>query len=243
MSTYKESLSHVQEAVESILRQNYNNFEFLIHVDYKENKLVLSYLKTIAAKDNRVKIFINESSQGLARCRNAGVSAATGEYIAVMDADDVAVDNRIKEQLSYLQTNKADVVFSQVEYINEAGKHFAYFLPYTKNPKRDVFLKHCFAHPTGFFKKNVLTENQYDTAYNVSADLELWLRLLSKKKIFSIIPKILLKYRIHTDESPEQRLSRQGAYAKGSFEVVKKHIAGNLSNPFFWYFTLKWIFF
>ena len=45
MSTYKESLSHVQEAVESILRQNYNNFEFLIHVDYKENKLVLSYLK------------------------------------------------------------------------------------------------------------------------------------------------------------------------------------------------------
>ena len=52
-------------------------------------------------------------------------------------------------------------------------------------------MKHCFAHPTGF-SKNVLTENQYDTAYNVSADLELWLRLLSKKKDFSIIPKFYL---------------------------------------------------
>ena len=40
-----------------------------------------------------------------------GRECCWGEYIAVMDADDVAVDNRIKEQLSYLQTNKADVVF------------------------------------------------------------------------------------------------------------------------------------
>jgi len=89
-------------------------------------------------------------------------------------------------------------------------------------------------------KKSVFSKEQYDSSFIRAQDVDLWIRLLSKNITFFIIPKTLLKYRIHLGESVMQRLNRQSAYAKYGFKIVKKHFPTNFLNIYFWYFALRW---
>src|SRR5215831_10328673 len=92
------------EAIESILGQTFRNFEFII-VDFGSTDKSIAIISDYAAKDSRIK-FHTIPRCGLAEARNAGCSFAEGRYIAIMDADDVSVHERLAWQVDFMQKHE-----------------------------------------------------------------------------------------------------------------------------------------
>jgi glycosyltransferase involved in cell wall biosynthesis len=89
------------EAIESILSQTFSEFEFII-VDFGSTDKSRSIISSYATRDRRVK-FHTMSNCALPEARNAGCFLAQGQYIAIMDADDVSVRDRLKWEFEFME--------------------------------------------------------------------------------------------------------------------------------------------
>ena len=104
------SEKYIKESINSILNQEYKNFELII-VDDGSIDSSIEIVKEY--NDSRIKLYENIENKGLPYTRNKLLSLATGEYIALLDSDDIALKNRIKAQVEFLEKNKnIDIVGS-----------------------------------------------------------------------------------------------------------------------------------
>jgi len=99
--------TYVAQAIESILAQTFTDFEFII-VDDGSTDRTPAILDAFSRSDNRVRIIHNPVNRGPAACRNIGLNNSSGEYIALMDADDISKPERLAKQSAYLH-NHPDV--------------------------------------------------------------------------------------------------------------------------------------
>ena len=91
----------LKKALESILKQTYENFELIICDDGSTNECI-NWAKEICENDTRVKFIKNEKNKGLAFTLNHCLSVASGEYIARMDDDDISHTDRFEKQIKFL---------------------------------------------------------------------------------------------------------------------------------------------
>lgn len=93
---------YIKEAIESVLTQSYTDFELLIINDGSTDKT----LDVIAQfNDPRIRLLHNDGNRGLTYTRNHGVKEARGKYFAILDSDDIAMPNRLKIQVDYMNAN------------------------------------------------------------------------------------------------------------------------------------------
>ena len=115
--SFKNGGKHLRTAVDSILIQNFQDWELLLFDDGSEDK---SHLSIQNLNDNRIRFFRFEKSEGLAVRLNQGIKLARGKYIARMDHDDVCFFNRLSVQFEFLEANKeVDLVSSNCLLIDE----------------------------------------------------------------------------------------------------------------------------
>ncbi len=111
----------LSEAIDSILNQSYNNFEFIICDDASTDG---SYkiLEDYAKKDQRIILIQNEVNSRLSFSLNHCLKYATGEYVARMDADDISTPDRFQKEIDFLKNNPdIDLVGTAMERFNEEG--------------------------------------------------------------------------------------------------------------------------
>src|SRR5690349_12551287 len=101
MSVYNDA-RFLPHAVESILAQSFEDFEFLV-IDDGSTDASGAYLCGLT--DGRVRLIRNPSNLGLTRSLNVGLGAARGTFVARMDADDVALPQRLARQVQFLRTH------------------------------------------------------------------------------------------------------------------------------------------
>jgi glycosyltransferase involved in cell wall biosynthesis len=119
MSVYNGE-KYLCEAIDSILNQTFENFEFLIVNDGSTDR-TLEILQSY--RDPRIKVINNERNIGLTASLNKGLKIAKGEYVARMDADDVSFPHRLEQQKAFLDRNpRVAMVGSWAEVIDESGK-------------------------------------------------------------------------------------------------------------------------
>ena len=135
MSVYNAEL-FLNEAIQSILDQTYQNFEFIIVNDGSTDnslKIITSF------NDNRI-IVIDQENQGLSKSLNTGVSISNGKYIARMDADDISLPNRFELQLDFFNNYKNHVLLgSNIYFVDING----IILDETKLQLTDKKIKKC----------------------------------------------------------------------------------------------------
>ncbi|MBY8104486.1 glycosyltransferase [Vibrio fluvialis] len=110
---------YIYEAVDSILQQTYDNFELIIIDDFSNDKTF-----TIAQSfvDERVKVIKNNQKKGIVGALNSGLAIASGDFIARVDGDDVAMPDRFERQVAYLNSNsEIDLVGFSLIGIDEKG--------------------------------------------------------------------------------------------------------------------------
>lgn len=198
MSVYLTPKKFIYEAISSILTQSVVNFEFIIVID--GDHAITNYLKGI--KDNRIKLLVNEVNKGLSYSLNRAIAYSKGKYIFRMDADDIALHNRIAKQLELLKKGKKLISARCVlinysgEYIGESRKYlFHHYLRYFQT----YFLKlNPVIHPSVAGVREVFIENPYDEKVKYGQDRELWFRI-SKKYRFYFMKDALIYYRIKED--------------------------------------------
>ena len=210
---------YIEEAIESVLNQTYNNFEFIIINDgSKDNSLKI--IKKFLSKDDRI-ILIDRENKGLVASLNEGILKSRGNFIARMDADDICLPNRFKEQLNFMKKNSdVGVCGSWIELFGEDFKSKVWKIPCNdQRLKAELLFSSCFAHPSVMIRKNVLLDNNflYDESYLHAEDFELWIRLSDVTKFANII-KVLLKYRMVKDSVSH----KADLELKSRFDVFQK---------------------
>ena len=195
----KDGALFLSAAIESILSQSYTNIEFIILNDGSMDEteaIVRSY------SDPRIVYRAHQMSLGLATSLNEGITLATGDYIARMDADDVAFKTRLEKQVAFLEAH-ADIslVGAWARFIDEKGEERGqvYRTPVTHE---EILFRACFAnpfiHPSVLLRASCLKANLYNETYRRSQDLELWSRLLFVENVRAAnLPEPLLLYRRH----------------------------------------------
>ena len=187
----------LKESIESILNQTFSDFEFIICDDGSTDN-TYEIIKEFEKLDNRIKLIRNEKNVGLAGTLNNCLNYADGEYIARMDADDIAEDNRFSEQCYFLDTNKDySLVGSWAKLFDD---NFKWGLRKTKEyvEKSDFLFGTPFIHPTIMIRKKVLFELG---GYRVSEetlraeDYDLFMTLYSKGYKGYNIQKPLINFR------------------------------------------------
>ena len=111
----------IRDAVDSVLRQTYQNYELIIIEDCSKDDS-LSIVRSYEQADSRIRVIENPENKGVAFSRNAGVQAADGDYIALLDSDDVWLENKLEQQIELLEKTKAQFTCASYDFIDEAGQ-------------------------------------------------------------------------------------------------------------------------
>lgn len=211
----KNEINYLPEAVQSILKQTFKNFEFII-VDDNSDDGTAEYLKEL--KDPRLVVLSNKGS-GQTQGLNQALFVAKGTWIARMDGDDWSFPTRFENQMKLAHDDK-NVVLITADYLicddtlkpispikinpDCPGKVFSYFKK-RNNP---------FCHPLVMFRKDVAASvGGYDEKLRNAQDYRLWKDLLEKGE-WRHCSEILLKYRVRKQSlsvlrAPEQEQERK----------------------------------
>ena len=188
---------YLREAIDSILRQTFTDFEFLIINDGSTDwsvEIIESY------QDSRIRLVHNEKNIKLIATLNKGIDLARGEYMARMDCDDVSFPVRLERQIAIMDSSpEIGVCGTWAKVIDENGNIKGTIRTLTgKSIKRMCWRPSPFVHPTVMVRTALLRENRYNEDFKHAEDYELWLRLFDKTEFFNI-KDYLLYYRMHLE--------------------------------------------
>ncbi len=186
----------IVSAIESVLAQDFKNFELLVINDGSTDKSE-QLIKNII--DPRIVYIKNETNIGLIATLNKGINKAKGKYIARMDADDVSLPNRFSSQITFLENNPAIGLCGTSFYSwNGQDKTLKTLPSDSQEIKAELLFRNVVAHPSVIFRKAVMIENalQYSMDAFLAEDYEVWTRMVRVTSIANL-PSPLLLYRVH----------------------------------------------
>lgn len=229
MGVYNDADS-LEMSLDSIEKQTYENWEFIICDDCSNDKSKDILLRH-AKRDRRYKIIENKKNQGLATSLNNCLKLAKGKYIARMDADDRSFDNRLKIEVNYLEEHsEIDMIGAAAQIVTENERIGIRRMP--RVVTKMSFLKgNPFIHPTVMIRKTILDEFQgYNVNNRRSEDLELWFRLFAHGKKGVNLSMPLLDYHESLDDYKKRTL-------KAAMEASRVYLKGykKLGLPIFYY--------
>lgn len=240
MSLYKnDRLEYVKLAVESILGQTFNEFDFYIQYDGPIHEDIDHYLDSL--NDERVIIRKRSENKGLAYSLNELLSIVMPlgyEFIARMDADDISMHERFEKQIVYLKSHTdVDMVGCAINEIDENGNNRGKVTRYPCEPdeSRAFFAKrNPVAHPTVMFRRSFFDKAgwQYPTDFVRNEDTRLWHEGYKHGCVIANLPDILLNFRM-TDSMFKQR--RNGRKFAQSQLKLRKLIAKDLGYGYMSY--------
>lgn len=185
----------VAEAIESILNQTFKDFEFLILDDASTDKS-FEIIKDFEKKDPRIKVYQNEKNLGVVASRNKLIELSKSKYIAWLDSDDIALENRLEKQVNFLEEHpEIGMVGAWLIKSDKSGKKLMIW-PMETNPDKlqvELFFHSPFSTVV-MIRKSALPEKLYDSRFPVAEDYDLYCRIAEKNSVANLgIP--LLKYR------------------------------------------------
>lgn len=196
------SSKYLSESISSILNQTYDDFEFLI-IDDGSTDNSGDIVNTF--KDKRILFYQNEQNLGLVTTLNKAIDLVDSEYILRLDADDIAIKNRIEKQIAFMDSD-TDLVASggYASIMSFDGKRLNKTWTYPLDDPRvkaRLFWGNSIIHPTSIIRNSVIKDNEikYSQNYPHAEDYHLWWQLVDKGKLANL-PKVLINYRKHDNQ-------------------------------------------
>ena len=205
---------YVEAAVRSILTQTFEDFELIV-VDDGSTDGTLAVLQRLAAGDPRVTV-VSRANTGIVDALNEAICMSRGEFLARMDADDVALPQRFERQLAYFRENPECVVVGTfVETIDPYGSVLDRLTHEIDHGGIDRELMNgrgfAMVHPTVMMRAEAVRQvGRYRKQWEHSEDLDLFLRLGEIGKLHNL-PEYLLQYRMHFQSANHLRHEEQRA--------------------------------
>jgi glycosyltransferase involved in cell wall biosynthesis len=220
----------VAEAVESILDQTLGDFEFLI-LDDGSTDGSLRILRLYAARDQRIRL-THRPNKGLVTSLNELVDQSRGEFLARMDADDIALPERFARQIEYLRAHHEHVVVGcRVWETDEEGDPYAEYPTLEDHEEIDAFHFRlqgpALLHPSVMMRRDAVLAVGGYREFAVSEEVDLFLRLAEYGRL-ARVPDFLLKYRIHTTNYSRSPRTRERSYRANCDILIDAYKRRNL---------------
>ncbi len=201
--------THLRDAIDSILRQSFTDFELIVVDDASvdgTSAILASY------NDPRIRVHRFSKNSGVSAARNMGISLALGEYIALLDADDIAYPKRLELQVAYLdQHPDVAVVGSLVDYIDEKGHGL-----YRSSPNHPQTMEEvanalawgcCIINSAVTMRRDVVLKKGGYNGSDVAEDYDLWLKISDDYQLVNF-PEYLSAYRTHGQQASFRKIRK-----------------------------------
>jgi hypothetical protein len=198
------------EAVESILGQTFTDFEFVI-LDFGSTDRSKAIASTYAAQDNRIRLH-EVPNCGLAEARNAACFLAEGQYIAIQDADDISMPDRLLWQVEFMEKHPDfGLLGGAAEWVDARARSL-----WTLNfPTEDHEIRSALSTRCPFSQTAVLVRREafvavggYRVVFAQAEDYDLWLRISEHFRCANL-KQVVVKYRIHPHQVSVSRQKQQ----------------------------------
>jgi glycosyltransferase involved in cell wall biosynthesis len=212
---------YLHESVDSILSQTFRDLELIIVNDASTDP---SAEILDAFDDPRIRVITHTTNQGAAASRNDALAAARGDYVAIMDADDISAPSRLEIQVSFLDSHPDVGLVGCAVYDNiddQGSTLYTSYLPEDNDTiQRTLVERWCFLHPSIMFRREVCERvGGYRNEFDVAEDHDFILRVLDQHRAHNL-PVKLVRYRINP-----KGLSVVGHDYIDAFGVAAMHLA------------------
>lgn len=207
---------YVSNAIESVLRQTYSNFELIVVNDCSTDKTD-EILSNYVEQDSRIRIINNPVNLSLPNTLNVGFEHAEGDYYTWTSDDNMYKENALETMVSVLNSHAdIDMVYTDYTNIDAEGKEIS--VENLMEPEK-FFLK----NPVGacfLYTKNVADKvGKYDANLFLAEDYDYWIRVFRKGNIMHL-PENLYYYRRHAESLSETKTKMVGMQ---TYRVLEKH--------------------
>ena len=217
----------LREAIESILNQSYEDFEFLIINDASTDRskdIIGSY------DDPRIRLINNEKNIGLTASLNKGLKLARGTYVARMDADDISLPQRLEKQLTHITEHEnTGMVSSWYDIINHRGDVISTHRPDFEY--EDIYYTltfyNCLGHSTAFYDRELVQKLGGYPEYRRAQDYALWFKLSRASRV-EVIKEVLVRWRKQGTSISQRFREEQDLFA---YKTSSENITTLLSRP------------
>lgn len=225
MPTYNSRTEWLIEAIESVRRQIYPHWELCIADDASSDSGVLSILKRYAEIDSRIKVVFRAVNGHISAASNSALELATGEWVALLDHDDVMSENAlfwVSRAINFDPTLK--LIYSDEDKINETGERAD---PYFKcDWNKNLFYSHNLITHLGVYKTDIMRNiGGFRSEFNGAQDYDLALRFTEHIKTTEIyhIPRILYHWRTHVHSTAQSADAKPYAMIAGQ-KALNEHL-------------------
>lgn len=210
------SEKYIEQTIQSVLAQTYSNWEMII-VDDKSVDASVQIIEKYAAVDNRIKLIQKEINAGPTAARNEAIKNAKGDFIAMLDSDDVWMPEKLQKQIEILTKQKDTVIaFSFYEHIDENGNPMNKIIKAPIEVNYSMMLKSNYiGNCTAIYNKNLAGNPTFAKVGH--EDYALWLSILKNGMKAYCVPEVLAKYRKHQTSVSSNKLKG----AKWHWEIHK----------------------
>jgi len=232
MPVYNPPVKLLKEAIESVIAQDYQNWELCIADDCSPNPKVRKLLHYYEVKGNNIKVCYRTENGHISASSNSALALATGEFVLLMDHDDLLTPNCLSEVVLHLNEHpKQDILYSDEDKIDEAGQHS---MPHFKPDwaPDSLMSRNYFGHVV-VIRKTIMDEiGGFRLGVEGSQDYDLLLRATERSQNIGHISKVLYHWRIHKHSAAQSEDVKPYAYiaAKKALEeaLVRRNTPGSV---------------
>lgn len=196
--TYNTKPDFLKAMIESVRNQTYSNWELCIADGASTNQDTINMLKEYEKIDNRIKVKYLKENYMISGNTNEGLKLVSGDYVALLDHDDLLTENALYEYIVVLNKDKDyEFIYSDEDKIDE--KELEYFGPHFKQDwAPDTLRSYNYITHFSVFSKTLLEKaGDFNSEFDGSQDFDIILRLTENAKKVYHIPKILYHWRVH----------------------------------------------
>jgi len=224
--TYKTPEKFLKEMIDSVRNQSYENWELCIGDGSVTEDTVKNVVESYQKKDKRIKMLCLSENLGIAGNTNAALSIATGDYIALLDHDDILAPDALYEVVKWMNEHykdETDVIYTDEDKVSFDLKD--YFEPHFKSDynldliRSNNYICHLFVA-----RKSIVDQvGGFRKEYDGSQDYDFILRCIEQSKHVEHVPKVLYHWRCHPGSTAANQESKMYCYEAGK-RAIEDHL-------------------
>ena len=221
---YNTPEEFLKQMIQSVRKQTYGKWELRIANANPANETVAEILRISSTKDERIKVKDVPENEGIAQNTNAALASATGDYIGLLDHDDLLTPDALYEVVKAINENdRPQVLYSDEDKVTmDLSEHFQ---PHMK-PDYNKDLLRSNNYITHFFVADRTLVEEVggeDGEYNGAQDYDLILKCTERAKGIAHIPRILYHWRVHKASTADNPASKMYAFDAGK-RAIEDHL-------------------
>lgn len=190
------SAAHIVETIRSVLDQTHANLE-IVAVDDASSDATVAIVEGMA--DRRIKIVRMETNGGAGRARNAGIDAASGDYLALLDSDDRWYPDKLEQQLRFMDRTGSAVCYTRYDLIDAESEQIGQSGRLAASVTYEQLLRHCIIRTSSLLvDRRALAQPVHFPEIRKRQDFVFFLRLLKQVPKADLLDEVTCSYRLHS---------------------------------------------